>query len=197
MENIKGSIGYLGLTDWWLNELSHEDRGIILANYNPMGSSSELLTEGDISWTTEEPIPLLYGIASWLKDSEHLDLCMKLFAKAKSLITPGTSALDIHFLHDSEIRVYYKNRHLIGLEPTITACDLQIRVADMSAKKLLIEYGYPLPSHRGYQQLSIILSNLYQYQRAIDLCIQAQGLGWSGDWDKRIVRYTKKMRENR
>ena len=63
MENIKGSIGYLGLTDWWLNELSHEDRGIILANYNPMGSSSKLLTEGDISWTTEEPIPLLYGMA--------------------------------------------------------------------------------------------------------------------------------------
>jgi len=71
MKNIKGSLGFLGLTDWWLNEISKKERETILAIYNPMGSSSNNLIEGDISWTTEEPISLIYGIASWLKEKEH------------------------------------------------------------------------------------------------------------------------------
>ncbi|MEH8175059.1 hypothetical protein [Aeromonas veronii] len=210
MKNIKGSLGFLGLTDWWLNEISKKERETILAIYNPMGSSSNNLIEGDISWTTEEPISLIYGIASWLKEKEHLELSMKLFSKAKSLIKTGTSALNIHFLYHSEIKIYYRHRDFIGLDPTITACEQQIKIAEKAAQEFVIENFQQLdfamkrqlavsqelyeslPSHTGYKQLSIIMANLNQYQKAIELCEQAQAQGWAGDWDKRIERYQKK-----
>ncbi|MFQ2228812.1 hypothetical protein ACK32Z_18155 [Aeromonas hydrophila] len=210
MENIKGSLGFLGLTDWWLNEISKKERETILAIYNPMCSSSSNLIEGDISWTTEEPISLIYGIASWLKEKEHLELSMKLFSKAKSLIKTDTSALNIHFLYYNEIKIYYRHRDFIGLEPTITACEQQIKIAEKAAQEFVVEnlqqldfamkrklavsqeFYESLPSHTGYKQLSIIMANLNQYQKAIDLCEQAQAQGWSGDWDKRIERYKKK-----
>jgi len=96
------------------------------------------------------------------------------------------------------------------LDPTITACEQQIKIAQKAAQEFVIEnfqqldfamkrqlavsqeFYESLPSHTGYKQLSIIMANLNQYQKAIELCEQAQAQGWAGDWDKRIERYQKK-----
>ncbi|WP_151909630.1 hypothetical protein [Aeromonas salmonicida] len=210
MELIKGSIGFLDMTSWWLDELSYKERETILSVYNPIGNSSDNLIHGDVISTTEEPISLLYGIAGWLNSHEHIELCIKLYTKAKSLINANTTAINVHLLHNSEIISYHKHRLHIGLEPTITACEDQIKIADEAAHEFMLDYqeqlnfarernidisldnGAVLPSHRGYKQLSIFFSNSNQYQRAIDLCRQAHMQGWSGDWDKRIERYQKK-----
>ena len=172
MNVIKGSIGFLGLTNWWLYELSHNERETIMGVYNPMGSSSKSLTEGSILLTSEEPISLIYGIASWLNNYEDLELCMKLFSKAKSLITESVQAKNVHFLYGNEIKIYYKHRDIIGLEPTITACEQQIKISEEVAHEYISEYlqemslvknktldfsrDYSgiLPSHIGYKQLS-------------------------------------------
>ncbi|WP_439830575.1 hypothetical protein, partial [Aeromonas caviae] len=45
----------------------------------------------------------------------------------------------------------------------------------------------------GYQQLSIIMEKLSDYQKVIAICNEAKNEGWSGDWDKRIERCTKKQ----
>ncbi|MFM5630338.1 hypothetical protein [Aeromonas veronii] len=192
MSYIKGSVGYLQLSDWWLNELSQIERDIILNIYNPMGYSSKNLIVGDIISTSETRVNLISGIASWLKDYENLELAKKLFTKAENLIDSKTSTLDIHFLYHNEIKIFYKHRIKIGIEPTINSCEKQIRISVKSAKALISEYGIPLPSHKGYQQLAIILEKLAEYQKCIKICIKAKNQGWSGDWDKRIERCLKK-----
>ncbi|MFM5140880.1 hypothetical protein [Aeromonas rivipollensis] len=53
---IKGSIGFLDMTSWWLDELSYKERETILSVYNPIGNSSDNLINGDVISTTEEPI---------------------------------------------------------------------------------------------------------------------------------------------
>ena len=210
MNVIKGSIGFLGLENWWNHELSSKERDTIIRFYNPMGSSSKDLIEGDISWTSEEPISLIYGIASWLNSYENLGLCMKIFLKAKSLTTENTQAKIIHFLHGNEIKIYYRHRDRIGLEPTIAACEQQIKISDKVAIEFINDNIHKLeltsseifytpdalPSHIGYKQLSIIMEKSHQYQRAIDLCTQAQAQGWSGDWERRIDRYKKKINKH-
>jgi hypothetical protein len=51
----------------------------------------------------------------------------------------------------------------------------------------------PLPSHKGYQQLAIILEKQGKLEEAIKLCKQAAEQGWAGDWEKRVERYRKKV----
>ncbi|WJV68317.1 hypothetical protein PCO86_07940 [Pectobacteriaceae bacterium CE70] len=98
MEFIKGSIGFLDMTNWWLDELSHKERETILSVYNPIGNSFANLISGNIISTTEELISLLYDIAGWLNSYEHVELCI---TKAKSLINTNTTAINIHLLHGS------------------------------------------------------------------------------------------------
>ncbi len=51
---------------------------------------------------------------------------------------------------------------------------------------------FSLPSHKGYEQLAIILNKQGKDDEAIKLCNEAKNQGWAGDWDKRIARYSKK-----
>lgn len=125
------------MTNWWLDELSHKERETILSVYNPIGNSFANLISGNIIATTEELISLLYDIAGWLNSHEHVELCI---TKAKSLINTNTTAINIHLLHDSEIISYYKHRLYIGLEPTITACEDKIKIADEAAQEFMLDY---------------------------------------------------------
>lgn len=101
--------------------------------------------------------------------------------------------LDKHFAILDDILRSYKFREQSGmLEKAIEACRQQISISSEASKAFLDQYpGQPLPAHTGFEQLSIILSNKGQYKEAVELCQQAKREGWSGNWDRRIERYTK------
>jgi hypothetical protein len=50
-----------------------------------------------------------------------------------------------------------------------------------------------LPSHTGFTQLAIVREKQHNYSEAIRLAQLAQGQGWGGDWDKRIIRCQQKQ----
>lgn len=191
--HIKGTIAYFSLQDWWLNELTDEDRKIIQATYQPMGGGS--LTKGNIGETSQTAVGLLSGMISWFSKSETRSISYKLINKAEDLITEKTKPLDIHFLFNSKIEITYKDRDSSpeGLNLAIKSCEQQISISELSAKELMGKYtNSPLPSHRGYTQLAIILEKKHNYEAAIEIVKQAKSQGWAGDWDKRIKRCTKK-----
>lgn len=197
-QKIEGDIGYYGLTDWWLSEFSQQERDYIESVYHPMGTSldSKPLTEGQILNSSASASNFLNGLASWFTGPNYRYIAKKILDKAESLNTVSTGFKDIldqHFTLSSMIPVYYRERDTEGvLDKVIDLCKQQIALAPQSAKEFRKEYkGQALPSHVGYEQLIIIFAKQKNFEEAINLCKQAKKEGWSGDWDKRIARYSK------
>jgi len=109
-------------------------------------------------------------------------------------IATGSPVLDKHFELSENIPALYKKREPEGLERTIKVCMQQIDLAPQAKAVFLEQYPeQPLPSHRGYKQLTIILDKQSRYDEAIKICEQAKYEGWAGDWGRRIERYNKKL----
>lgn len=201
---IEGDIGYFGLEEWWLSEFTEEERKHIENTYHPFGlpPDSKPLTEGEITSTSMTAAGLLNCLAGWFNNPEYRHIARKMLKKAQEL-NKGTvglkNVLDEHFTLSEMIPVYYRDREKTGmLEKTIDACKQQIALAPQAARSFLAEYpNQPLPSHRGYEQLVIVLDKQGSLEEAIQLCEQAKVEGWAGDWDNRITRYKKKLEKRR
>jgi len=103
-----------------------------------------------------------------------------------------TAAFD---LAERRIAFAYRQRKEdpAALDRAIQACRAMIaRSAEFL--ELFQELGRPLPSHKGFQQLAIILDKRGEYASAIQQCERARDEGWDGDWDRRIQRYSKRLK---
>lgn len=195
-----GYIGYFGLDNWWLSEFSDDGRKLMENLYHPMGKdpNEKSLTEGVITYTSLTASNFLNGLSSWFTGPEHRDLARKILKKAEEINRTETgikSVLDEHFNLSETIPVYYRDREKPGmLDKAMDACKKQIELAPLAARQFLKEYpGQPLPTHRGYEQLVIILAKEGKYGEAVELCQQAKKQGWAGDWENRIDRYQRSL----
>jgi len=194
--SIKGEIGYLGLSEWWLSEFSEEERGYIVKTFQPLGSSGECLIKGEISSMSQTAISLLSSLAGWFRDEQHRIIAYKMLKKAEEMLEQAKDVLDIHFFWSTKIEIYYRHRDndSNALSEAVKACIKQIEIADKAIKAFKKEYrGNPLPTHKGYEQLAIIKEKDKDFNSAIELATKALQQGWGGDWQKRIERCTKKM----
>lgn len=194
---IKGIIGYFGLAEWWLSTFLEAERKYIEKKFQPLGESEESLTKGNVSFRSDTAVGFLPNLAGWFARDEERHLAYKILEKAEALIHQSAKSLDIHFFYQSEIEIFYKDRDKPGgLEKAVCACRQQIDYAPKAAKAFKKEYkGEGLPSHKGYQQLAIILEKEKRFSEAIEVCTQAMKRGWSGDWEKRIDRCKKKEKK--
>ena len=192
--HIKGSIGYFGLEDWWLTAFSDDERHHIQATFQPLGSSGDSLTSGTISSTTQTAVGLLGALAGWFRKPEDRPIAHKILDKTAEL-SKNAPLLDVHFLYQQMIETYYKDRDKPEyMDRAVEACRQQIAIAPDAAKAFKAEYGgSPLPAHRGYEQLAIILEKDGRFQDAITLSRQAESQGWAGDWAHRVERCEKKL----
>ena len=192
---IKGNIGYFGLGEWWLSEFSGQERSYILEVYQPFGSSGKSLIKENITDSSQTAIGFLSILSHWFKKEKDRTIAYRILNKAESLITTKTNILDLHFLYNSEIEIYYKDRNQDqnALKKAIEACKKQIEIAPKAASAFRKEYkDSSLPGHLGYRQLAIIEEKEKKFNSVIDLVKKAMAQGWDGDWEKRIERCTKK-----
>lgn len=192
---IQGVIGYFNLEDWWLTDLLEEDRELIQNTYQPMGGGS--LTDRELYSTSQTVVGLLSGLVGWFSKPNIRYMAYKIIKKAESSISADTKPLDIHFLYGAKIEISYKDRDALpnGLDIAVRACEQQISYSEKAAKEFLKRYkSSPLPSHKGYTQLAIVLEKQKNYGKAIQICEQAKSQGWAGDWNKRIEHCNKKQR---
>ncbi|WP_394154816.1 hypothetical protein [Vibrio maritimus] len=192
---VNGIIKYLKLEDWWLNELTEEDRQIILYTYSPMGGEGSIV-DGEIKSSSQTQLHFFCGLIGWFSKPSLRHIAYKLIAKAETLIDQQSDPLDVHFLYGSKLEVCYKDRdtHPNGLDLAIKACEQQIENAPSASKAFIRKCGGDLPAHKGFQQLAIVLEKQKRYDEAISLCEKAKSQGWAGDWDKRIERCSKRAR---
>lgn len=194
-KKIEGEIGYFGLQEWWLSDLTKEEQHVILSVYNPLGIGKDSLIKGKISSTSETVIGLLSGLSGWFKKPEYREIGYKIIKKAEELVSDKISFLDLHFLYQSKIQIYYRNRDNdeFALSSAIEACKQQISISEKAKEAFIKEMGLPLPGHVGYKQLCIIMEKQKNFEEVIRLSKIAKEQGWSGDWDKRIEKCKKKM----
>ena len=192
---IEGEIGYFGLQEWWLSELTKEERNVILSVYNPLGIGEDSLIKGKIFSTSQTVIGLLSGLSGWFKKPEYREIGYKIIKKAEELVSDKISFLDLHFLYQSKIQIYYRNRDNdeFALSSAIEACKQQIGISEKAKEAFIKEMGLPLPWHLGYKQLCIIMEKQKNFEEVIRLSKIAKEQDWSGDWDKRIEKCKKKM----
>lgn len=193
-EECKGLIGYYGLAQWWHGTFSDEERQRMTERFQPLGSSSGSLTRDEISWTSQSAVGFLHAFAGWFSAPADRPIAYKILAKADELAAEAP-VIDRHFLCQAKLETHYKDREKSGeLEKAVAACRAQIELAPEAAEAFKAEYaGAPLPGHRGYQQLAIILEKQGSFEEAIDLCRRADRQGWAGDWDHRIARCARKQ----
>ncbi|MBF58673.1 tetratricopeptide repeat protein [Halomonas sp. FeN2] len=192
---VNGIIKYLNLEGWWLNELSDEEREIILNIYSPMGSENSII-EGEICSSSQTQLHFFWGLIGWFNKPELRHIAYKLISKAETFIDKSSEPLDVHFFYSTKLEVFYKDRDLRpnGLELAIQSCEQQIANAPAAATAFKQKYDGNLPAHKGYAQLAIILEKQKRYDEAISLCEKAKSQGWAGDWDKRIERCDKRAK---
>lgn len=192
---VNGIIKYLNLEGWWLNELSDEEREIILNIYSPMGSENSII-EGEICSSSQTQLHFFWGLIGWFNKPELRHIAYKLISKAETFVDKSSEPLDVHFFYSTKLEVFYKDRDLRpnGLELAIQSCEQQIANAPAAATAFKQKYDGNLPAHKGYAQLAIILEKQKRYDEAISLCEKAKSQGWAGDWDKRIERCDKRAK---
>lgn len=206
--DIKGLIGYYGLSDWWLSEFTDEERKHIVSIYNPMGWDGEdALIKANIEYYYDEEegrdingsvVKFLQILAGWFDNKNDRGLAIRILKKAEELISDEIPILDIHFLYYQLIKVHYSNRLIDpnSFDKSIKTCEHQIGIALQVARAFKKEYNdNSLPAHTGYGQLVIVKEKEQKYQEAIDLCTKALKEGWNGDWEHRIERCMKKLNQ--
>lgn len=197
-QKIEGEIGYYSLEDWWLSNFTEGERRRIEEVFQPMGlEGKNILTRGKIYSSSQTVTMFLVILAGWFKNPRDRQLANRIIEKAEKMGSRNQSdILGNHFLYSEMISIYYPQREKEGmLEEVVSACKKQIELAPSAARAFVKKYpGQPLPSHRGYKQLVIILDKQGNFEEAIRLCEQAKAQGWVGNWGKRVARYQKKLR---
>jgi hypothetical protein len=197
-KKIKGLVEYYGLADWWLSEFSESERQYIKRTFQPLGTnpSNGLLVSDDISYFSQSVVCFLSHLAGWFGKKEDRTIAFRILKKAEEIAATNTfSPLDIHFLYHNKLTIYYKDReNPESFKMAIHACRQQISVSQEAARVFQVTYkGDPLPGHKGYGQLAIILKKQKHFDQAIELCAQAMHQGWGGDWKKYIRLCKEKM----
>lgn len=190
-----GLIRYYGLVGWWNATFTTDERRHIQTVFQPLGSSGEKLTHGNISYTSQSATAFLGNLAGWFSKDPDRHIAYRLLSKASETAGQGCSILDLHFLDQQLVQTCYRDRDQQAyLDAAISACEHQIAIAPQAAIAFRAEWGDDaLPAHRGYEQLAIIPEKQGDYDAVVVLCEQAAGQGWAGDWQKRIDRVKKRQ----
>lgn len=111
-KEVGGSIDYHNLNDWWLNELTEQERKTIREIYNPVSTVPErnYIDEGRIISSTQSKIGFLSCLSTWFNKKEYYDIAKKVLLEGEKYINDSDNILDKHFFYLQGIKIYYKNR---------------------------------------------------------------------------------------
>ena len=196
-----GELGYFGLMGWWTSSFSPAERnymeGVFCVSGLPARAKPLTRDKGLVNYPTAAS--LLTVLADRLGEkSEDRGLAAKVLAQAEERALAEDDVLGRYFVYHQMIRLYsrWKSEFANAVDLIFAACHKQIALAPDAAQVLRkLRPDKPLPTHLGYLQASVLLEQEGAYERAIDLCKQAQAGGWNGNWSWRIQRMTRKLGE--
>ena len=195
-KKVGGEIAFYGLTEWWLNSFTEQERCTIRKTYTPL-SKECALDEGKITQSSQSVLAFLGFLAEWFKTDILYDIGKKILIEGEQHFASSRDVLDRHFFCLSAIRVYYANRENDpeAMDKAIHFCKEQIKLAPKAKKCFLKESASSrLPIHTGYKQLAIIYEKQKNYAEALSISEKAFSEGWNlDDCSKRIEKLKAKL----
>lgn len=189
---IGGYIKHHNLQDWWLNELSKEDRELIKSQYKCPKMNCLAIDKGQILDDNYRPLEFFKDLINCLDLTKDLDLCIKIIKKAEKCIDINSKPLDIYFIYLKAISIYDKNKdsNQLYFNKMIYYCEKQIHISQKVKDDFQKTYkNSRLPVYKGYKVLVDIYEKQGDYDKAIKLCEKAQKEGWDGNWNYNLKRF--------
>jgi hypothetical protein len=194
---VAGIIGYYGLSEWWFNTFTEDERNYINYRVRTMRAGPNALIEGTpfiITNSTHNNVSsFLINLTFWFRTPKDNSIARRIALKAFEL---AEDIDDIGWSLAWIIRLHYYARNQVpdALERVISACKQYIEIAPLLAEKHKKQYPrLNLGKHEGFNRYTILLEKNRNYSEAIQLCEEAKRQGWKGDWNKRIERCTKRL----
>jgi hypothetical protein len=193
---IEGLIASMNLENWFCNSFTQDEQRHMVEVYQLEGMPKDPLIVGNFKNSSERPLRFLSTLTAWFNNPRDSHIARKTISKAEEYISLENNIFDLHFFYPTKMKLFYKDReNPESLAKAIEAAQKQIAIADRAAVAFRKEYNDPhIPTHEGYNQLCIIYEKQKNFVGAINLARQAKEQGWSGNWDWRIERCTKKMK---
>jgi hypothetical protein len=157
------------------------------------------LIKGKVIGYSQSQVHFLSILAGWFKRENDRTIAYRILRKAEDLVNDKISIIDLHFLYNAEIEIYYRFRNIDSemYNNAKQACRKQIAIASQVALFFRKDFnGTFFPGHRGFNQLTIIEEKEKNYKTVIELAKTAIEQGWLGDWEKKINRCNNKMNKN-
>lgn len=193
---VNGKLGYFRLGDWWKENFTEEERIYIMKIYSPLSSQQNdeiTLINGNISYCSETATTFLGNLSGWFKKSDDRSIGYRCIKKAEELKHNINNILDLHFLYQNKIELYFKFRFQdnFALDEAILACKDQISLSSQAKLAFKKEYkGELLPCHTGFETLIKIEMQKGNFESALELALTANKEKWFGDW-KEIIKECK------
>ncbi|WP_435158641.1 tetratricopeptide repeat protein [Haladaptatus sp. DFWS20] len=196
-EEVPGLLNVLGLGEWYTN-LPAEDQQK-LYEYSTifgMGGESNQL-DHSVHSTSQTQQSHLKSVGSTAVHEKDYEFAEKVLLKA--LDADGDNPTDRHFVYNSLIELYYKQRdeRNDAIEKCIAYCEEDIDTIDAFLDAWEREYGDGPPGIPSFKRLAIILEKQGNYQDALEICEMAiqRGLsdGTKGGYKGRKQRIQNKI----
>jgi len=196
---VQGYIGHFKLSEWWFSSFDEEERQYIELAFTPLGF--RVIPEGTGPTADEHSLltgsrglqvygdagSFLANLAEWLNKPECRHLARRVLEKAEAI---ASDPLEKHDVLQVMVVVKYRDRKKDPrfLDAAIRACQKQIDIAP-EVMRLWRRRRRTVPTHNGFNQLSIIREKEGDYSSAMRLSEEAMKQGWRGaDWEARIQR---------
>jgi len=193
----KGLLAYLELDEWFLS-LTSEERAKVRKYYSTgFNTDPKHLDSGDTSFCSITQ-------QGFLGDIGHNALAQKDYAFAetillKALQSRDDNVIDRHFVYNSLIELYYKQRESSpdAIEKCIKYCLEDIGILEEFIGAWKKKYSGDIPRIPSVERLAIIYEKQGKFEEAINICEMALRLGLrdstKGGFEGRKARLQKKL----
>jgi hypothetical protein len=153
-KDVAPKVTFDEMDAWWMSAFTEEEREYIRKqmrrhNFHPF-------TFGSPYRALVYPEDQLCAIADWLRKPKAYPLGLRMLHKAEDLA--GADIHELFRVYEAMIDFYYRGRELEPsyLAGAVETCRKQIALGFAPFTEA-VEGGAALPSHRGFEQLAIIL----------------------------------------
>lgn len=197
VQEVPNLLEVLGLAEWY-HDLSAEEQRRLHEYSTAFGTGGEYnQLEQPVKATSQTSLSYLNGVGSSAINDKNYEFAELVLLKA--LDTDDNNSQDRHFVYNSLIDLYYKQRddRDDAIQKCIRYCKEDIESIDVFLDAWMAEYNEEPPRIPSFKRLAIIYEKQGNYERALEICERAidQALddGTKGGFEGRKQRIQNKM----
>ena len=176
-----GLIKYLGLTQWWNEIFTDDERAKILERVDKPFSAYARMTSGEVSSSSFTPAVFICGLVGWFTRHDLRLIGRKIAISAEDWLNDIRNPVDLHFALGDLIMFWQTTGEYSdeNIDCQLALCRKQVAIADVVGPLLKGEFSDPkLPLHVGFARLFDLLDPDHDGAEISRLKELAKRTGW-------------------